>query len=84
MCTSVFAAGFLVVLAVAAVVRFEAFSPPSSSECSVLASDWSELWWDDISSERDVEAIERAVNLNFLKNVIRTGYMLLLLPWIYF
>lgn len=56
------AAGFLVALMVDA--RLGAFSPTSSSECSVLASDWSELCWDDASSARDVAAKERAAKLN--------------------
>lgn len=63
MFTSVLAAaGFLVALTL--VLRLGAFSPTSSSECSVLVSDWSELCWDDVSSARDVAAKERAVGLD--------------------
>lgn len=60
--TSVFtAAGFLVVFP--AVLRLGALSPKSSSECSVLVSDWSELCWDEASSARDAAATERAAGL---------------------
>lgn len=52
------AAGFLVVLT--ADTRLGAFSATSSSECSVLVSDWSELCWDAASSARDVLVKERA------------------------
>lgn len=63
MCTSVAltVAVFLVVLAV--LLRFGAFSATSSSECSVLASDWSEPCWDEASSAREVAASERAAGL---------------------
>lgn len=43
-----------------AVPRLGALSIMSSSECSVLVSDWSELCWDDTSSAMDVVARERA------------------------
>lgn len=57
--TSVLAATvFLVVFTLA--LRLGALSPMSSSECSVLVSDWSELCWDDVSSARDAAASERA------------------------
>lgn len=56
------AAGFLVALTL--VVRLGALSPTSSSECSVLVSDWSELCWDDVSSARDMAARERAAGLD--------------------
>lgn len=58
-CTSVFTvAGFFVVFAV--LPRLGVFSATSSSECSVLVSDWSELCWDDASSASEVAASERA------------------------
>jgi len=60
--TSVLAAGgFLVALTLA---RFGALSPASSSECSVLVSDWSELCWDEASSTMDAVAEERAAGLD--------------------
>lgn len=52
------AAGFLVALTL--VLRLCPLSPTSSSECSVLVSDRSELCWDDVSSIRDAAATERA------------------------
>lgn len=55
------AAGFLVAFTL--VLRLGALSPTSSSECSALVSDWSELCWDDVSSMRDVAASERAADL---------------------
>jgi len=61
--TSVFAAtGFLVVLVLA--LRLAVLSPTSSSECSVLVSDWSEPCRDDVSSERAAAAEERAAGLD--------------------
>lgn len=59
--TSVLTAGFLVALTV---VRLGVFSPMSSSECSVLVSDRSELCWDEASSARDAAAKERAAGLD--------------------
>lgn len=56
------AAGFLVAFTL--VPRFGTFSPTSSSECSALVSDWSELCCDDASSARDVAAKERAAGLD--------------------
>lgn len=62
MCTSVFTvASFLVVFAV--LPRLDVFSATSSSECSVLVSDWSELCWDDASSASEVAASKRAAGL---------------------
>ena len=58
------AAGFLVALTLA--VRFMGtFSTTSSSECSVLASDWSELCWDDASSAGSVDADEKERAVDF-------------------
>lgn len=67
--TSVLAAtGFLVALTL--VARLGALSPASSSECSVLVSDRSELCWDEVSSARDVAAKERAVGFDKKKKIV--------------
>lgn len=66
-CTSVLTvAGFLVVFAV--LLRLGVFSATSSSECSVLVSDWSELCWDDASSTSEVAVSKRAAGLRKKKN----------------
>ena len=62
MCTSVLTVtDFLAVFAV--LPRLSVFSATSSSECSVLVSDWSELCWDDASSASEGAASERAAGL---------------------
>lgn len=56
-------------MVLAAVLRLGALSPRSSSECSVLVSDMSELCWDEASSAKAAAAAERAAGEDEVRSV---------------